>query len=469
MSHETNLGSPERPVRVAVVGAGPAGFFTAEALLKCAAPIFSVDIIERLPTPFGLVRAGVAPDHQKIKGVTRIFEKTARHERFRFLGHVEVGRDVTAEELAAHYDMVVYAVGSSGDRRLGIPGEELRGCHAGTAFVGWYNSHPDFRDFPFDLSTRRAVVVGVGNVALDIARVLLRSPDELAKTDIAGHALEALRQSQVREVVLLARRGPGQVAFTPGELQDIAELPGVRIVVDAAQVDAEAAHAGGLDAPARKNLEFMTALAHQPPAPAERTLRLQFCASPIEVLGQDGAMRGLRVETNALTRGPEGVRARGTGQVSELEAGLLFRSIGYFGAPVPGVPFDEKAGVIPNVEGRVTRKPGGEPVPGLYAVGWIRRGPLGVIGTNKADGVAVAEKMISDVPTLPQAPRGGRQALDALLASRQVRVATYTDWMLLDALEVSAGQPQGKVREKFASVEAMMNELLRSTPTPPVG
>ncbi|MEI8256419.1 MAG: FAD-dependent oxidoreductase [Deltaproteobacteria bacterium] len=468
MSHDETPGTERRPVRVAIVGAGPAGFFTAEALLRRDAPVFEVDVYERLPTPFGLVRAGVAPDHQKIKSVTRTFEKTARNERFRFLGNVEVGRDVTHAELAAHYDQVVYAVGSSSDRRLGVPGEELTDCHAATAFVGWYNAHPDFRDFAFDLSARRAVIVGVGNVALDIARVLLRSPDDLAKTDIAAHAIEALRASRVREVVVLARRGPGQVAFTPGELEDIADIDGVGVVMDAAQVEAEMARLDTLDGPARRCVEVMHAVAGAAPRVTERTLRFEFCASPVEVLGREGQrVRAVRVERNELLRTPEAVKARGTGEFFEIEAGLVFRSIGYFGVPVPGVPFDVKAGVIPNRDGRVTTSPGGEVQPGTYAVGWIRRGPLGVIGTNKADATAVAEKMVEDVGSMrPTGPEPRRHAVDALLAARNARVTTYTDWAFVDALEVAAGREAGKVREKFTSVETMMDALMRASPRP---
>ncbi len=465
--HETP-GTDRRPVRVAIVGAGPAGFFTAEALLRRETPVFEVDVFERLPTPFGLVRAGVAPDHQKIKSVTKTFEKTARNERFRFLGNVEIGRDITHADLIAHYDQVVYAVGSSSDRRLGVPGEELTDCHAATAFVGWYNAHPDFRDFAFDLSTPRAVVVGVGNVALDIARMLLRSPDDLAKTDIADHAIEALRASSVREVVLLSRRGPGQVAFTPGELEDIADLEDVRVEMDASLVEAEMARLDALDGAARKNVELMHAITRAAPRVAARTLRIEFCASPVEIIGRDGQrVRGVRAERNEMVRTANAVKARGTGEHFVLDAGLVFRSIGYLGVPVPGVPFDAAAGVIPNRDGRVTESPGGDVLRGVYAVGWIRRGPLGVIGTNKADAVAVAEKMVEDVGSLRVEGRARpREAIDRLLAAREIRVTTYADWAFVDALEVAAGQGRGKVREKFTSVEAMMDQLLRASPRP---
>lgn len=458
------LGSPLRPVRVAVVGAGPAGFFTAEALLKSAAPVFDVDVIERLPTPFGLVRSGVAPDHQQIKSVHRTFEKTAAHRRFRFLGNVEVGRQLSVAELSVHYDQVVYAIGSAADRRLGIPGEELTGSHAATAFVGWYNGHPDFVGFPFELGHPRVAVVGVGNVALDVARILLRSPEELARTDIAAHAVQALRQSRVREVVLLARRGPAQAAFDVKELREIAAVPGVRVVLDPAQLAPEAERLAELDLATRRGVEAMLALATAEPRAAERTLRLEFLASPAEVLGDErGHVRGLKVERTALQATTDGqVRAVGTGRFFELEVGAVFRSVGYRGVPLPGLPFDERAGVIPNLEGRILD--GAPPIPGHYAVGWCRRGPTGVIGTNKSDAHGVVERMVADVPSLPAAfeDRRTREAVDALLASRDVRVTSFSDWAALDAVEIATGKDQGKIREKFVSVEQMMNHLLRA-------
>lgn len=468
---EAPLGSPERPVRVAVIGAGPAGFFTAEALLRSAGPVFEVHVIERLPTPFGLVRAGVAPDHQKIKSVTRTFDKTAGNQRFRFLGNCLVGQHLSHAELLERYHQVVYAIGSSADRRLGIPGEELDGCHAATAFVGWYNAHPDFRDFPFDLNTERAVVVGVGNVAIDVARVLLRDRDQLGRTDISSAALARLRASPLREVVMLARRGPAQVAFTPGELLDVAELDGVTVQVDGDEVERElgrvAAAGEAVDPMVRKNLELMQSLARSQEKPGARVLRLQFRASPRELLGDERRrVRAVVVEENELVHGPGGPRARGTGRTHALEAGLVFRSVGYFGVPVPGVPFDDKAGVIPNVDGRVQSTPGGPLLGRTYAVGWIRRGPLGVIGTNKADAQAVVEKMIEDVPGLGAAfaavpSLASPASIDALLTERGVRVTSYDDWRVIDRHEVAEGSQRGKVREKFSSVEEMMNRLLR--------
>jgi ferredoxin--NADP+ reductase len=365
----------------------------------------------------------------------------------------------------------VYAIGSASDRRLGIAGEELAGCHSASAFVGWYNAHPDFVEFPFDLQHERAVIVGIGNVAMDIARLLLRSPDELAKTDIGSHALEALRTSRVREVVMLARRGPAEAAFDLRELKDIAALPGVRVLLDLAQLEAEAARLAELPPAARKNVDGMLAIARAEHArsqsdapPADRTLRIDFLASPVELLGDGHAhVRGVLVERNQLERAADGsVRAYGIGNFFELAAGIVFRSVGYRGVPLPGVPFDGKLGVLANRDGRVVD--GERVLPGQYTVGWCARGATGVIGTNKADAYAVADRVSEDVPTLVGAAPELRthEAIDALLAGRDVRVTSFADWSALDAVEIASGRGRGKIREKFTSVGQMMNHLLRS-------
>jgi ferredoxin--NADP+ reductase len=449
-------------VRAAIVGAGPAGFYAAEALLRRQAPVFAVDLFERLPTPFGLVRSGVAPDHQKIKTVIRAFERTAQHPRFRFLGHVEVGRDLSAEELAQHYDQVVYAVGSASDRQLGIPGEDLAGCHGAAAFVGWYNGHPDFVDLAFDFDTPRAIIVGVGDVALDVARILLRRPDELAGTDISGRALAALRASRIREVVLMARRGAAQVAFSPAELHEIAELEGVAVVVDPASLEVGVEHLDALEPRCRKNVDLLRTLAGRAPRPGARPLRVELLASPVEVLaGAPGRMGAVRVERNTLSGDPLAPKARGTGEFFTIEAGLLFRSVGYRATALPGVPFDERAGVIPNRDGRVLDPAQDRVLPGIYAVGWIRRGPTGVIGTNKADAQSVAELMAADVPACAARaatpPPPG--AIDDLLRRRGVRVVGYADWLAIDAVEVARGRSLGKVRDKIERVDEMLAVL----------
>jgi ferredoxin/flavodoxin---NADP+ reductase len=461
-STNTELGSRDRPLRVAIVGSGPAGFYTADWLFRAKDLAIEIDLFERFPTPFGLVRFGVAPDHQKIKRVAAAFERTLGLAGFRFLGNVNVGKDISAEELRKHYDQVVYAYGSATDRRMGIPGEDLAGSHAATAFVGWYNAHPDFVAERFDLSTERAVVVGMGNVAMDVTRVLIRSPDELADTDIAPEALAALRKSRVREIVLLGRRGPAQAAFDQGEIKDIAELEGVDVLVDRDQALAAAADTSGLDAGARKNVQYLAELAERGPTGAARRVVLRFLASPAELSGEDGRVRSIKIEHTELTRRDDGsVSARGTGRHELLETGLVMRSIGYHGTALSGVPFDERAGVIPNVLGRVTDGKGGAVIPGVYAVGWIKRGPTGLIGTNKSDAKETADKMLEDVKSLGREPSPERSAaaVDALLAARGVHVVGASDWRILDAFELESGKKLGKVREKLCSVEAMLAAL----------
>jgi ferredoxin--NADP+ reductase len=460
------LGKPERPLRVAIVGAGPAGFYAADFLLRGKASgetlVTEVDLFERLPTPYGLVRSGVAPDHQSIKKVTKAFDKIAEHERFRFFGHVQVGKDIQHGELLEHYDQVLYAVGSATDRRLGIAGEDLVGSHPATAFVGWYNGHPDYRHLQFDLSAKRAIVVGLGNVAMDVTRILARDPEELAETDIASYALAALRKSQVEEVVLVGRRGAKEAAFTPRELKDIAELPGVTV-----QVDGGAHSVGssdGLSGSAKQNVDFMLELSGAAAKPARRRVRLRFLCSPVELLGEGGHVRQVKVEANELVETPEGkTRARGTGRFETLEAGLVFRSIGYKGTALPGVPFDERAGTIPNREGRVLSSPGGQVVDNLYTVGWIKRGPSGLIGTNKSDAKETADCMLNDAlraETAKRLPKAG--SVLELLSARKVRVVDLAAWKRLDALETARGTQLGKVREKFYDANDMLDALAGS-------
>ena len=447
------------------MGSGPAGFYTAEWLLRAKDLAVEVDLLERFPAPFGLVRFGVAPDHQKIKKVSAAFERTANNPGFRFLGNVNVGSDVSAEELKNHYDQVVYAYGSATDRRLGVPGEDLLGSHPATAFVGWYNAHPDFVSEQYDLSCERAVVVGMGNVAMDVTRVIIRSPDELATTDIAPYALTALRSSRVREIVLLGRRGPAQAAFDQGELQDIAELEGVDVIVDREHAQAAVAESAELDAAARKNAAYMAQLAERGPTGAPRRVVLRFLVSPVELLAEGGRVNGVRIEQNELVKRADGsVSARGTGRHEVLPAGLVMRSIGYQGTALPGVPYDERAGVIPNAQGRVKTSSGGEVIPGVYAVGWIKRGPTGLIGTNKNDAKETADRMLEDVPNLtPVADEyRSRGAIDELLRGRGVRAVSFVDWRRIDAAELALGKQAGKVREKFSSAAEMLAILEKS-------
>jgi ferredoxin--NADP+ reductase len=444
---------PEGTLKVAVVGSGPAGFYAADALLR-AAPPASVDLYERLPVPFGLVRYGVAPDHQTIKRVQVAFERTAQQPGFRFFGNVELGRDVSVAELLSGYHAVLIATGAALDRRLDIPGEDLDGSYAATSLVGWYNGHPDFVDAQFDLGSERAVVIGMGNVALDVARVLLHDRDELGKTDISDGALAALRASPVREVVLLGRRGPAQAAFDQGELEAIADLPGVGIAMDG---DVSFEDEADLPPAARKNLAYLARLRMQGVGDAKRVLRLRFLASPIEIVGSAGHVTGLRVEDNRLVGAGPHIRAESTGKVWELATGLVIRSVGYRGAGIHGLPFDSKRNVIPSSAGRVTNLTG-EPQPGLYTSGWIKSGPSGLIGTNKACSKETVDLLLRDAPALLARPPSAD--VPALLAARGVRVVTFADYQRIDAAEKARGAEKGKARDKLERVSDMLAAAL---------
>ncbi len=448
------------PIRIAVIGAGPAGFYTAGVLFKQDDVDCRVDMFNRLPTPHGLVREGVAPDHQSIKAVTRIFDRTGEDPRFRFFGNVTVGVDISVEVLRSFYHMIVYAVGAPSDRRLGIPGEDLAGSDPATIFVGWYNGHPDFADLEFDLSHERAVVIGNGNVAMDVARILARSVDELAVTDIADHALIALRQSRVREIVMLGRRGPAQAKFTSVELKEFGKLEGVDVVVAAEQLVLDEHSQMQVDEDRRvaKNMDILADFAQRDPTGAERLLELRFLTSPVEILGVDGHVNAVRVERNRLETGADGrQRAVGTGEFDTIECGLVLRSVGYRGIALPGVPFDEANGVIPNDAGRVTEGPGGSVRPREYAVGWIKRGPSGIIGTNKADAVKTVESMLADIPELKiDGISSDPEAVVRWLQDRKIRYVTYDDWGRIDAEERARGEAQGRPRSKIVQIEEML-------------
>ncbi len=452
-------GSEVRPLRVAIVGAGPAGLYTAEALCKREGLAVSIDVFDRWPTPYGLVREGVAPDHQSIKGVIRVLERVLDDPRVRFFGNVEVGRDLTREDLHRHFDQVVFATGAQTDRRMEIPGEDLAGSWPATDFVRWYNGQPGCADLRFDLSVERAVVVGNGNVAVDVARILLTDPAVLARSDIADHALEALRASRVREVVMVGRRGPAQAKFTSVELKELGRLEGVDPVLDPAELELDADSAAeGKDRRVARNLEILSELAARAPTGAPRRLVFRFLASPVELLGKDGRVRSVRLERNRLVKRPGGpIAAEGTGERETLDAGLVLRSVGYRGVPLPGVPFDERRGVIPNRGGRVLAAPGGEIVAGEYVTGWIKRGPSGIIGTNKACGAETAAAMVEDAGRLgEEIPARDPAALDDLLSRRAPAHVTWEDWRRLDAEEVARGAAKDRPRVKVVRVEEML-------------
>ncbi|MBI2614805.1 MAG: NADP oxidoreductase, partial [Gemmatimonadetes bacterium] len=424
--------------------------------------VVTVDMFERLPTPFGLVRFGVAPDHEEIKRVSRQFEKTAAKPAFRFFGNVDYGRHVALEDLRRHYHQVCFTTGAQTDRRLGIPGEDAQGSHAATEFVAWYNGHPQYRDRRFDLSAQRAAVIGVGNVAVDVARILCRTPEELATTDIADYALEALRRSRVREVVMVGRRGPVQAAFTNPELKELGELAGAEVAVRADEIALDPLSRAGLEQAEdrrtlERKLEILREFAHRPPSGKPRRLILRFLASPVELKGDaSGRVTGLVLVRNRLVAdGKGGLKAEPTGETEELPVGLVLRSVGYHGIPLPGLPFDEQRGVVPNQHGRVVDGATRQPVAGLYVAGWIKRGPTGVIGTNKPDALETVEAMLEDVAAgrVHQPAEPDAASCEADVRRGQPAVVSYADWVKLDRLERERGKPAGRPRVKYTTVD----------------
>ena len=472
-------GTPENPLRVAIVGSGPAGFYTAEHLLKREDMAVEVDMFDRLPTPYGLVRAGVAPDHPKIKSVIRMYEKTATREGFRFFGNVDVGAEVTVADLSEHYHAVIYAYGTATDRHLGIPGEDLRGSHAATEFVNWYNAHPDFADREFDLSCNRVVVIGNGNVAADVARMLALTRAELDETDTADHAIPLLADSGVEEIVVLGRRGPAQAAFTNPEVRELGEMLDADIIIERGEVELDEVSRAYVDSEDceptnRRNVEIFTGFAEREPEGKRRRIVLRFLRSPVEIRG-DSRVESVVVGRNRLERGADGrVRAVDTGEREEIECGLVLRSIGYKGTGLDGLPFDEAGGVIPNDHGRVVEPDSGQQVPGQYVVGWIKRGPSGVIGTNKKDAQDTVDALLADVAEgrIPEPgidpDTSGREAdevsgIEALLEERAPDFVSFDAWREIDRAEVARGEPQGRPRVKFTTLEEML-EAAKAVP-----
>lgn len=452
-----NLGTPERPLAVAVVGAGPSGFYAVEALLKTPGLTIRVDLFDRLPTPFGLVRGGVAPDHQRIKSVAAVYEKVAQDPRVRFFGAVKIGQDLTAAELSARHDAVIWAVGCESDRHMEIPGEGLKGSHSATEFVGWYNAHPDHRARAFDLSCDSVAVVGVGNVAMDVTRLLACDPEDLAKTDIAAYALDALRASKVKTVWLLGRRGSAEAAYSPAEIEEIGELSASDLVVDPAEAAVPEVSLPALaDGPTKKKADYVIARATMGEGTKARKVRLRFCVSPVEIVGEGGKVVALKLERNELVAdGKGGAKAKGTGKFETIRVGMVLRSVGYRGIPVPGVPFDEKSGHIPHQDGRVA--------PGQFVVGWAKRGPSGLIGTNRADSIATVQSLLADWKDgkLPPVEDVSLDTTLKLVAAKGVKALSLADWNALDKLEKERGAAAGKIREKFSSVEDMRAALGR--------
>ena len=457
------VGTEENPLRVAIVGAGPSGFYAAEHILKDEETHTQVDLFDRLPTPFGLVRGGVAPDHPKIKSVIRVYEKTAAREGFRFFGNVKIGHDLEIDELERLYHAIVYTVGCETDRQLGIPGEDLPGSHAATAFVGWYNAHPDYADESFDLSGDRAVVIGNGNVAMDVARMLALTEEELRGTDTADHAIEELAKSRIQEIVVLGRRGPAQAAFTNPEIKELGEMIDADVIVDPGDVELDPASQAFIetaDKTSRVNVEILRDFSQRAPAGKHKRIILRFLASPVEIRG-DGRVETMIIGRNELKDVEGTLRATDTGEREEIECGLVLRSVGYTGVPIEGVPFDDRRGLILNDGGRVLDSHDSGHKVGHYAAGWIKRGPSGVIGTNKKDALETCRHLLEDVAAGkvldPASPEPS--AVEDLLAEKGVRYITFEDWQAIDQAEVGRGEPRGRPRVKFVRVEEMLENL----------
>jgi len=456
-------GSPDNPLRVAIIGAGPSGFYAADQILKDETTHAQVDLFDRLPTPYGLVRGGVAPDHPKIKSVTRMYERTAAKEGFRFFGNVEVGRDLGIVDFENHYHAVMYTFGAEADRELGIPGEDLPGSFAATAFVGWYNAHPDYADRNFNLDrAKRAVVIGNGNVAMDVARMLALDDAELRKTDIADHAIDVLDASTIEEIVVLGRRGPAQAAYTNPEVKELGELEEADVIVDPSEIELDPvsqAYIEGdeVDKTTRVNVEIVRGFAAKAHESKPKRVVLRFLASPIEIRGGD-RVKSIVIGRNELVDDDGTLRARDTGEREELECDLILRSVGYTGIPIDGVPFDEKRGTILNEHGRVLEEHGGEHRTGHYTAGWIKRGPSGVIGTNKKDAQETVNHLLEDVAAGklidPSSP--APDSIETLLKDRGTHYVSFSGWEKIDAEEVGRGEPHGRPRVKFVRVDEML-------------
>ena len=459
------LGSESNPLRVAIVGSGPSGFYAAEALMKSDI-VVKVDMLERLPSPYGLVRSGVAPDHPKLKQAILLYDKIAQSPEFNLIANVTVGKDINIDELRDSHHAIIFTCGAESDRRLGIPGEDLAGSYTATEFVAWYNGHPDYRQRQFDLSNEVAVIIGQGNVAADVARILSKTVDELKHTDIAEHALDALAESKIREIYVIGRRGPAQAKFTPKELREFGELEDCDSIVDSSELELNEASIKELaeksNIGSKKIYDLFqkySGSASSGPASSKKARRchFQFLRSPVELVG-DSKLERVKIEYNQLSGDPFKQSARGSGEFYELETGILFRSIGYRGIPIVGVPFHDSWGIFPNEDGRITEND--EIVPQFYTAGWIKRGPSGIIGTNRACSVATVASLLADLDTLDSGEqKAGAEILYPLLDSRNVRYLNYQEWQKIDLKEVERGEPRGKPREKFTFINEMMSVL----------
>ncbi|PID85220.1 MAG: NADP oxidoreductase [Chloroflexi bacterium] len=465
----SRIGTLSSPLRIAIVGAGPTGFYTAEHFFKQKEYHVSVDMFERLPVPFGLVRYGVAPDHPKIKSVTKIYDRIAKKPGFRFFGNVEIGKHISVPELRHYYHQIVYTTGTQTDRRLNIPGEDLAGSLPATEFVAWYNGHPDYRDYEVDLSHENVAVVGIGNVAMDVARILCRTPDELRQTDIADYALEALSHSKVKNVYVMGRRGPAQAAFTRPEIKELGSMADTAVYVlpDEARLDelSQSVLAASSDKATVKKVEIIQSYAGRKEPGKSRCVTVRFLVSPTELLDDgQGGIAGMRLVKNELYATETGtLRPRATDTHEELPVTMVFRAIGYRGVPIPGVPFYDSWGIILNREGRVLDPETQEAMTGEYTGGWIKRGPSGVIGTNKADALETVKHMLEDVESgkILRPDNTASDAVEMMVREHQPDYFTYDDWLRLDEMELANGKAQGRPRVKFTDVDEMLAALGR--------
>lgn len=460
------VGTPTHPLRVAIIGAGPAGYYAAGHLLKQKDLTLSIDLFDKLIAPTGLVRTGVAPDHQKIKKVTRVFEKTAQDQRVHFFGNVAYGQHLHLSDLRQYYHAAIFCTGTQVDRQLNIPGEDLPGSHSATEFVAWYNGHPDYTHLSFDLTQKTVCIVGVGNVAVDVARILLSSYERLAKTDIADYALEALRTSQVEHVIMLGRRGPAQAAFTNPEIKELCELENIDVILSQEEGLPDAlTRADMQDQPSRMTrtkLDILAAHIGRPLTGSSKRLTLRFLISPIALVANgQGIVGHMRCVRNELYRTEDGrLRPRSTDQHENVPCGLVFRSIGYRGTALPDLPFHHRWGIIPNQGGRVMDPETAAPLPGLYTAGWIKRGPTGVIGTNKGDAVETVNSLLEDIAAgIHFNPPDVTASVTDLLATRQPDVVSYAEWSLLDQIERQRGASAGRPRIKFTKHDDMLDAL----------
>lgn len=456
------LGTEENPLLVAIVGSGPSGFYAAEALLKSDVNV-KVDVLERLPSPYGLVRSGVAPDHQKLKQVIALYQKTADSPDFNLIANVNVGEDISVEELCQSHHAVIMTSGAETDRKLGVPGEDLSGSYTATEFVGWYNGHPDYREREFDLSHEVAVIIGQGNVAADVSRILSKTVDELKHTDIAQHALDALAESKIKEIHVIGRRGPAQAKFTPKELREFGELSDCNSIVREEDMvlnpesEAELTEKSNI---ASKKIydQFCDFSKREVDASKSRNCHFRFLMGPKELVGES-KLEKVILEKNQLSGDAFKQSARGTGETIELETGILFRSIGYRGVPISGVPFHDSWGTIPNEKGRITDNDGNV-VPKLYTAGWIKRGPSGIIGTNRACSVETVECLLEDLERLDDGThKSGAEKIYSILDAKKIRHISFDDWKIIDTKEIEIGEPKGKPREKYTYIDEMLSVL----------